>query len=210
MIRKFKSDTDNVTYQLRRPLQVALSHQPPDAPVSRGIGHKEAAVTHMTAPTRIIRFDIETPQASLFPIRPLLQLLDPLHLAQQHDRPEILEPIGAKFGQLHGNNHGIGITLFDLAVQLVAQVREERGGDLGGGAEGEKGGHGDAVTERYLAGGDCGGQGGGRAWVGGCARGAVDGRPGWVVEHGRHFGALGGLGLGRIALLGLADGLLSD
>lgn len=139
----------------------------------------------MAAPPGIIRLHVETAQTDLLPIGP-----PPLHahhilhapdLAQQHHGGEILEPVGAEGAQGHGHDHGVGVPLFDLEVELRAEVVEQTGGHVTGVGEGDQGGDGDAVAEGDLAGDDGRGDlGVGRGWVRGCARGAVDDWRGWI------------------------------
>ncbi len=180
------------THQLRRPLQIPLPHQPAHPPIPRRIRDQKPAITNMTAAPRIIRLDIKAPQTLPRPILPLHppDLVDAPDLAEQHDGAEVLEPVGPEGGKGHGRDHRVGVALFDLAVELVAEVGEERGGDVRGGGEGEQGGDGDAVAERDGAGDDVGRELRVAGWgrVGGCAGGAVDGGGGWVVEHGGHGG----------------------
>ena len=149
----------------------------------------------MAAPPRIVRLDVKTAQAHPPPIHapapfPHDQLLDALDGPQHHDGAERAEPVAAEDGQRDGRLHGVGVTLVDLAVQLVGEVGEQGRGHLRRGGEGEQGGDRDAVAQGDLAGGDGlreeGDAGGGE---GAGAGGAGEGWGERVVEHGWHLGS---------------------
>jgi hypothetical protein len=179
-------------YQLGRPVQICLSHQTAHAAIARRIGDEEAAVANMAGAARVVWLDVETAEAFPLPIASpachLMQLASILDVAQQHDCAKDAEPIRAEVVERKRFDHGVGIALFNLAAQLVAQVGEQRKRDLVGRGEGQDGRSGDAVAQRHLGRCDSHGQRAARLGVGGVARGAEDDGRSGIIDHGGHGG----------------------
>lgn len=132
--------------QLRRPIQVSLSHQPPDAPVPARIRHEEASITHVRAPTRVVGLDVKAPEAVLRPILALNNVLRLLNTSQEHNGPKVLEPVRRKFVMRHGLDHGVRVALLDLLGELVREIDQQRGRYLVFGCKRYNGGYRLAVT----------------------------------------------------------------
>lgn len=144
----------------------------------------------MTRPSGIIRLYIKAPQTLPLPIAPpprhIMYLPSILYLPQQHNRAENAKPVWAKGLKRQGVNHGIRIALFDLPTELVAEVGEERQGDLVGCREGDYRCDGDAVAEGHLAGCYAGRKGAAGYGEGHGACRAVRGYCRRVLEHRGH------------------------
>lgn len=109
----------------------------------------------MTAAAGVVGADVEAAEAELGPVGAGavhgLHLLDALDVAQQHDGAKIGEPVGVELGERDGVDHGVGVALLDLLVQLVGQVEEQGAGDLILGRQGDEGRDGDAIAQGDLA-----------------------------------------------------------
>jgi hypothetical protein len=205
-------------YQLGRPVEVRLAHEPPDAPVARAVGDEEPAVAHVAAAARVVRLDVEAAQTQARPVvghrprrvrRVRSREQDPhavRHAAAalaagpvplQHHAREVAEPVRGEALLVQGLEHRVRVAAVDLAVELRAQVLEQRARRSRGVAagEGDQRCHRQAVAQGDAAREDGGGQGRGRA----------AGRGRGVVEEGLPCGVSGtGQSRARVERDGLA------
>jgi hypothetical protein len=83
----------------------------------------------MTASARIIRLDVETPETELVPVGTgafhLRHTLNATNVTQDHDRPKVGKPVQPKGLQGQRVDHGVGVSAFNLLVQVVSQIREK-------------------------------------------------------------------------------------
>lgn len=84
----------------------------------------------MAGAAGVVWLDVKAAQALLLPATALLlhaaHVLLAFHVAQQHDSTKVLEPVGAKVLEGELVHHGVRVALLNLAVQLSAQVVEQR------------------------------------------------------------------------------------
>lgn len=107
------------TNQHRSPFQVNLAHQSSHTSISSGVRDKKAPITDMAAPARIIGFDIEAAQAPPTPVLSFTEVGHLRALPKQHDGSEVAKPKGPEVSERDGINHRKGVTLFNLAIELV-------------------------------------------------------------------------------------------
>lgn len=134
----------------------------------------------MAATSRVVGFDIEAAQAGLGPVDAIplhgLHLLGAFDVSQEHDGTETGKPIRPEPLEGNGIDHGIGVSLFDLLVQLIRQIDQQGPGHIGRGREGDQRRDGDPVPESDLARRDRGRQLSIRGYHGGR----------WILERGGH------------------------
>lgn len=109
----------------------------------------------MATSSGVIWFDVEASQTDFLPTcLPSFHLdyiFSTFYLTQQHNSTEILEPIRAERGKWHRRNHRVGVSLFNLEVELGAQIGEQGWWNIMRIGEGNEGCDGYAVTESHLA-----------------------------------------------------------
>ncbi len=118
------------SYQQWGPLEIALAHEPAHTPVALRVSDKEAAVAHMTTAARVVGLDIETAETALAPVLLPAQVLHLIELADDHDGAEVAEPVQPELLHRQRLVHRVRVALLDLAVELVAQIRQQQRRDL--------------------------------------------------------------------------------
>lgn len=174
--------------QPRGPVDVRLAHESSNATVTRCVGGDEAGVADVAAATRIIGLDEEASETLLGPVLAVQDILRTVDIAHQHDGAKGLEPVVCETVHGKGFHHGIRITALYLAVQLVAQIHQQRSGKLVPRDKGHNRRNGLAIPQCHLAGDNIGGQPGAvRVRERRLAGDPVDGGAGRIVHDGWHF-----------------------
>lgn len=173
--------------QPRGPVDVRLAHESSHATVTRCIGGDEAGVADVAAATRIIGLDEEASETLLGPVLAVQDILRTIDITHQHDGAKGLEPVICETVHGKGFHHGIRITSLYLAVQLVAQIHQQRSGKLVPRDKGHNRRNGLAIPQCHLAGDNVGGQPGAvRVRERRLAGDPVDGGAGRIVHDGWH------------------------
>lgn len=173
--------------QARGPVNVRLAHEPAGAAVAGGARDEEPAVAHVAAAARVVGLDEEAAQAHARPVLVVGDGVGAANVAQQHDGAKVLEPVvGEPFGR-EGLGHRVRVAQLNLAVDLVAEIQQQRRGQLVPRRHGHNRRHRLAVAQRHLARHDVGWQRrAGRVWERRLARDAEDGGAGRVLDGRRH------------------------
>jgi hypothetical protein len=84
----------------------------------------------MTAPARIIWLDEEAPETFFSPVFTVHchDIICAVYVSHEHDGAKSLEPVVGETINSEGFHHGISIAALYLAVQLVAQIHQQRAG----------------------------------------------------------------------------------
>ena len=137
--------------QLGCPIQVGLTHETTDTAVTGGIRHNETGIADVAAATRVVGLDVEGAQTICRPVLAVDNVLGAVDFAEKHNASKVLEPIVGELVELHGIHHGVGVTAFNLVVELIMEIVQQGIGYLMARGKGDNGCHRRAIPQSYMA-----------------------------------------------------------